>query len=131
MRQRLFLLLIAITIAPGCTSTGRKSGAALHPVTSKPPASAIVLSEAITVEALKGTVAFPPGEYHAAYEDQRVFYFEAPSKITVDQVVTYGYDGGLIVVHGATAPSGWYVFDHPGKPTTGRFKTIPKYELLQ
>lgn len=126
---RFGILIAGLSLAlNGCSSIGL--GSAPHPVSTKPPLSAIVLSAAATVNSENATVTFPAGEYRPESEDKGGYYFRAPSKVLVDEIAVYGHDGGLYVARGSTEPRRWYVVGRGDKLTTGRFKVLPRYKVL-
>jgi hypothetical protein len=88
-----------------------------------------VLSAPATVRDETATDTFPAGKYRPLYEDRGGYYFEAPTKVLVDDVAVFAYDGGLYVARGATAPTHWYVSRPSGKKM-GRFKKIPPHTLV-
>src|SRR6266404_8353489 len=100
------ILLVAL-LGAGCSSLRQDSSP--HPISSKPPESAIVLSAPVTVGDQTAIDTFPAGKYRPLYEDRRGYYFEAPAKVVVDDVAVFAYKGGLYVARGATEPTGWYV----------------------
>ena len=99
------------------------------PISSKPPESAIVLSEPVTVNDKGATNVFPAGKYRPLYEDRGGYYFEAPTKVLVNDVASFGYDGGVYVARGATEPTQWYVISPSGKKM-GLFKKTPQHTLI-
>ena len=129
MHRRIFASAVALTLLTACSGTGEKHGSMLRPVTSKPPASAIVLSSPVAVKAMNGTATFPAGEYRPMYEGGRGFYFESTSQVTFEDVATYGYEGGLYVAHGSTEAARWYMI-RGEKPVSGKFKVIPAHTIV-
>ena len=105
-------------------------GASFRAISSTPPASAIKLSAPAVVTDMGTTTTFPPGKYRPMYEDDGGYYYEAPSKVLVDDIGVYGFDGGLYLPRGKTAPSGWYIIRPNGRRSTGHFKTAPLYQLV-
>jgi hypothetical protein len=121
-----FILLLAL-LGTGCSSLQQNSS--LHPISSKPPESAIVLTAPMTVRDQTATDTFPAGKYRPLYEDRGGYYFEAPAKVLVDDVAVYAYDGGLYVARGTTEPTHWYMIGPNGK-RMGRFKNLPPHTLV-
>jgi hypothetical protein len=120
-------LAVALLIS-GCSSLHKQSS--FRAVTSHPPLSAIELTKPATVTEEGATTTFPAGKYRAMYEDDGGYYFEAPSKVIVDDVGVYGFDGGVYIQRGKTAPTGWYVIRPNGRRSMGRFKTAPMYKVI-
>jgi len=121
------VIVLVVLLGAGCGSLRQHSS--LRPISSKPPASAIVLSAPVTVIDQSATDTFPAGKYRPLYEDRGGYYFEAPAKVLVDDVAVFAYEGGLYIARGATEPTGWYV-NRPSGKTMGRFKKIPPYKLV-
>lgn len=117
-----------VLLVTGCSALQMKSSPP-KPISSKPPASAIMLDAPVTVNEKGATNVFPKGKYEPVYEDKGGYYFQAPGKVLVSDVAYYGYDGGLYVARGSTEPTQWYVMGPSGK-TMGRFKTIPKHKQI-
>jgi hypothetical protein len=85
--------VLVFLLTSGCSNSQLKSSSP-RPISSKPPESAIVLSAPITVTDKGGaTNTFPDGKYQPLYEDKGGFYFQASSKVIVNDVVVFGYDG--------------------------------------
>jgi hypothetical protein len=122
------IVMVVGLLGAGCSSLQLKSSPP-KPIASKPPESAIVLSEPVTVNDKGAANVFPAGKYRPLYEDRGGYYFEAPAKVLVNDVASFGYDGGLYVVRGATEPTQWYVIS-PGGKKMGRFKKIPQHTLV-
>ena len=122
------MILLVVLLGAGCSNFGQ--GSSLHPISSKPPESAIVLSAPVTVRDQSATDTFPAGKYRPLYEDRGGYYFQAPEKVVVDDVAVFAYEGGLYVARGTTEPTRWYVSRQNGK-TMGRFKKIPPYKLIR
>jgi hypothetical protein len=120
----------ASILLAGCTSPGHHSG--FREISSTPPVKAIELTVPATASGEEGaTSTFPVGKYTPAYEDDHGFYFEAPRKVLVDDIATYAFDGGIIVERGQTAPTHWYIIRPNGRRSTGKFKTMPVYKIVQ
>jgi len=125
--------LISIRILGGVAGVALIVGAlagcsSIRPVTSTPPASAIVVSEAFTVHELT-RANFPAGEYKPVFEDSDGFYYQAPTKVIANLMFTYIGDGGLYLKKGEKEPSQWYFITEGGHLTRGNFQTAPKWEL--
>ena len=123
------IAVVAALFVAGCSSLQQLKSSPPKPISSKPPESAIVLTAPVTVNEKDATNVFPPGKYLPLYEDKGGYYFQAPGKVLVNDVASYGYDGGLYVARGATEPIEWYVMGASGK-TMGRFKTVPPHKLI-
>ena len=128
MRNDSRVILLVVLLGTGCSSLWQ--GPSVHPISSKPPESAIVLSAPVTVRDQSATDTFPAGKYRPLYEDRGGYYFEAPTKVVVDDVAVFAHEGGFYVARGATEPTRWYVTRPNGK-TMGRFKKIPPYTLIR
>jgi hypothetical protein len=122
------IVMVLGLLGAGCSSLQLKSSAP-KPIASKPPESAIVLSEPVTVNDKGATNVFPAGKYRPLYEDRGGYYFEAPTKVLVNDVASFGYDGGLYVARGVTEPTQWYFISPVGKKM-GRFNKIPQHTLI-
>jgi hypothetical protein len=124
---RRFLLVaasLAIITTAGCST--------LRPLSSKPPVPRIVLSSPFTYSEWHGvlpptkfSVILPAGEYRPLYEDDQFYYYQAPSKVVVNDLSSSLLDGGMYVPRGATAPRGWYFVMVDGSQQLGEFKTPP------
>jgi hypothetical protein len=120
--------LLGGLVITGCSSFHH--GSDVHAISSAPPIKAIELLSPATVNDEGKITAFPAGKYKAVYEDDRGFYFEAPSKVMVDDIAVYAYQGGVYLERGKTAPTGWY-FIHPnGQRTTGHFRHPPLVKIV-
>jgi hypothetical protein len=122
-------LAVVAVLVTGCSSLPQLKSSPPKPISSRPPESAIVLTAPVTVNAKGATNVFPPGRYRPLYEDKGGYYFQAPDKVLVNDVASYGYDGGVYVRRGSTEPTEWYVMGASGK-TMGHFKTIPPHTLV-
>jgi len=111
---------LVVLLLTGCSS--------IRPVTSTPPASAIVVSEPFTVHELT-RANFPSGEYKPVFEDNDGFYYQAPTKIIANLMFTYVGDGGLYLKKGEKEPSQWYFITDGGHITRGDLSAVPKCEL--
>ena len=127
MADKIAVILLVVLLGSGCSSFQQDSSP--RPISSKPPESAIVFSGPVTVRDQTATDTFPAGKYRPLYEDRGGYYFEAPTKVLVDDVAVFAYDGGLYVARGATAPTHWYVSRPSGKKM-GRFEKIPSHTLV-
>jgi hypothetical protein len=127
MADKIAVIFLVVLLGAGCSSL--QQDLSPRPISSKPPESAIVLSATVTVRDETATDTFPAGKYRPLYEDRGGYYFEAPTKVLVDDVAVFAYDGGLYVARGATAPTHWYVSRPSGKKM-GRFEKIPSHTLV-
>lgn len=116
---------LAIFILGGCAAT-------MRPISSKPPVAKIVLSAPFYVSAwagylppIKYSVVLPAGEYRPLYEDDQFYYYQAPSKVVVNDFTSLLLDGGVYVPRGSVKPLGWYYVDQDGTQTSGQFSTPP------
>jgi hypothetical protein len=122
-------LVIAVSVvAAGCSSL--RSNQSLRPISSKPPESAIVLNAPAVVNESGTITTFPTGEYRPLYEDRGGYYFQAPTKVLVDEVAVFAYEGGLYIPRGDTEPTRWYVIGENGEKKMGRFRKIPQYKRI-
>jgi hypothetical protein len=87
----------------------------MRPLSSKPPLPRIVLAAPVDNRAFSGLlppipyhVILPAGEYRPLYEDDRAYYYQAPTKVVVNDLASSLYDGGIYVQRGTTTPTGWY-----------------------
>jgi hypothetical protein len=119
---------LAIVTLAGCST--------MRPISSKPPVPKIVLATPFDVRAWSGVlpplpfhVILPAGEYHPLYEDDQVYYYQAPSKVVVKDLGSALWDGGIYIQRGTTTPTGWYYqdvdSDGGAEWKTGLFKTPP------
>jgi len=74
---------------------------------------------------IKFHVLLPAGEYRPVYEDDQCYYYQAPSKVVVNDLGSLLFDGGMYVMRGDTTPSGWYYIDADGAQNSGKFDTPP------
>jgi hypothetical protein len=122
---RLFLVVgLAVFVLLGC--------ATLRPISSPPPRAKMVLGAPFTssgwnglLPPIKYSVILPPGEYRPLYEDDQYYYYQAPSKVVVNDLSSLMFDGGIYVARGTTTPRGWYYIDQDGSQNLGQFKTLP------
>jgi hypothetical protein len=124
---RLFLVAASFAVL------GLSGCASMRPISSTPPLPKIVLKSAHDERAFQGIlppipfhVLLPPGEYHPLYEDDNAYYYQAPSKVVVNDLGSSLYDGGIYVSRGANTPTGWYYVseDENGSAiNSGLFKT--------
>ncbi len=117
---RLWLVGAAALAFVGCSS--------LRPIASKPPASAIVFSQPVTVRRIFLKATFPSGEYRPLFEDNGGFYFQSPTKVVANDLGGSMYDGGIYVKRGSNDPTHWYLIVHHGEMTMGRFGSVPPHE---
>jgi len=116
---------LAMFILGGCAAT-------MRPISSKPPVAKIVLSAPFAISGWSGylppikyEVILPAGEYQPLYEDDQFYYYQAPSKVVVNDFTSLLLDGGVYVQRGSTKPLGWYYVDEDGTQTSGTFSTPP------
>ena len=120
--------IVACAFATGCSSLNKHSS--FHEVSSEPSLPTIELLKPAIVTDQGATTTFPPGKYKPAYQDEGGSYFEAPRKVLVDDIGVYGFDGGVYVPRGKTAPSEWYIIRPNGRRSMGHFKTLPVYKEI-
>jgi len=115
---------VAILTFAGC--------ATLRPISSPPPRARIVLTAPFTssgwsglLPPIKYSVILPAGEYRPLYEDDQYYYYQAPSKVVVNDLTSLMFDGGIYVARGTTTPRGWYYVDQDGAQNLGRFNAPP------
>jgi hypothetical protein len=128
IRKVLWGVIALGVIVAGCSSL--RSNQSLRPISSKPPESAIVLNAPAIVSESGTITMFPVGEYRPAYEDRGGYYFQAPTKVLVDEVAVFAHEGGLYVARGESEPTRWYVIGENGEKKMGRFKKIPQYKQI-
>jgi hypothetical protein len=127
--QRTFRHHLSIVVA-GLAVFGLTGCTSLRPITSDPPASAVLLLSPFTIEQLS-KATFPAGEYRPLYEDDGGYYYQAPTKIVANAMFSYMYDGGLYLKRGGTAPSDWFVVSQGGRLIMGPLKTIPPHQMMR
>jgi len=120
--------LAVAALITGCSSLHKQSS--FRAIASHPPVAAIELIKPATVSEEGATTTFPPGKYRPMYEDDHGYYFEAPRKVIVDDVGVYGFDGGVYIQRGKTAPTEWYLIRPNGRRSMERFKTEPMYKII-
>ncbi len=127
---RVIVAGLALFTLAGCAS--------MRPLSSTPPIPKLVLKAPFDVKAWAGVlppvpfhVILPPGEYRPVSEDGDSYYYQAPSKVVVNDLVSSMFDGGIYVARGSTTPTGWYYMDTTVDTTQedclkwGAFKTLP------
>lgn len=133
-----FLIGLLGVLLSGCVDVVN-----VRPISSTPPASAILVRsafQATIMGTVPGTVpgdtaTFPAGEYRPLYENERGYFFEAPAKATIIQYfgATSTETCGLYVARGSTEPTQWYLvernFDEPGRIQMGALVTVPPHDL--
>ena len=123
LRRSLFVLASAAAFAfAGCDS--------LRPVASKPPLEKVDLAQHFTtvwknpvVPLVKYSVTLPAGEYHPILEDDKFYYYQAPSRLIYKDLNSSLLEGGIRLARGATIPRGWYCVGEDGTIFTGDFKS--------
>ena len=126
----LLAMAAALLCLAGCNSLNPHSS--FRAIASTPPIKAIELTVPASASGDEGaTITFPVGKYTPAYEDDHGFYFEASRKVLVDDIATYAFDGGVIVERGQTEPTHWYIIRPNGRRSTGKFRTMPVYKIVQ
>ena len=107
LRQLLLLFPLA-TVLCGCSS--------LRGLTSTPPVKALVLEAPteLTFSMVGSKASLPAGEYKPILEDNRGYYYMAPTKIAFRDLGSYMHDGGLIVLRGQNVPTEWYFIHNNG-----------------
>jgi hypothetical protein len=119
------LLLWTIT---GCSAL--HPGSEIRTVTGNSSIAAIELVSPTTVSHEGAITTFPSGKYRAAFEDDHGYYFEAPSKIFVDDVAVYAYEGGVYMEKGKTVPTQWYIVKPTSGRTMGHFRHPPPVRII-
>jgi hypothetical protein len=115
----------AVCALAGCAAT-------MRPISSKPPLAKMTLSASYTATSwtgllppIKTDIILPAGEYRPLYEDADYYYYQAPSKVVVNDLTSLLFDGGIYLARGTTIPRGWYYVDQDGSQVFGQFKTPP------
>jgi hypothetical protein len=115
-----------LAVVTGCLLTG--CGATMRPISSTPPVPAIVLRSSYDARGVAGLlppvpfhVILPSGEYRPLYEDDQSYYYQAPTKLVVNDLTSLLYDGGIYVQRGTTRPTGWYYICDDGTQQWGKF----------
>ena len=101
--------------------------ATMRPLSSKPPVARIELSKPVTAHDGLASVLLPAGEYRPLYEDDRFYYYQAPSKLVVNGFFSKMFDGGVYVKRNGTGLRGWYFVRDDGSPEFGKFETEPPH----
>ena len=116
----------AAVVLAGC------AGASMEPLSSRPPVAKLTLAAPFKSSGWSGymppirySVILPAGVYQPLYEDSQAYYYQAPSKVVVNDLVSLLYDGGMYIMRGETQPQGWYYIDEDGTQTSRPFKTAP------
>jgi hypothetical protein len=122
---RLAMMTLAVCAFAGCAAT-------MRPISSKPPLARMILAQPFTATGWVGIlpptkfdVILPAGEYRPLYEDADYYYYQAPSKVVVNDLTSLMFDGGIYLARGTTTPRGWYYVDQDGSQVFGQFKTPP------
>lgn len=123
LRQFLFLLAsVAVLTLTGCDT--------LRPIESKPPLEKISLGQSFTttwkssvMPLVKYSVILPPGEYRPTFEDDKFFYYLAPSRVIYKDLNSSLLEGGVRVARNGNTPRGWYCVSEDGTIFSGDFKT--------
>lgn len=105
----------------GCSSIGS--------ITSTPPVKAFSLEKPATFTfSLVGSKAtLPAGEYKPVFEDKKLYYYAAPTKIPVRDLGSFAFDGGLVLERGKSMPTKWYFINNMGQ--INRMKLPPEVEV--
>jgi hypothetical protein len=127
--RRLLIIVagLALFVLAGC--------ATMRPISSPPPLAKIVIPAPFSTAAwagylppIKYTVILPAGEYRPLYEDDQYYYYQAPAKVVVNDLVSTLYDGGIYVARGSTTLGGWYYTDEEnGCQRSGQFSAPPPH----
>ena len=120
---------IIFLLATGCSSFNKHSS--FHEVSAGRSLPTIELLKPAFVTDQGATTTFPAGKYKPAYEDEGGSYFEAPRKVLVDDIGVYGFDGGVYIPRGQTAPTQWYIIRPNGRRSMGHFKEPPVYKEIR
>jgi hypothetical protein len=101
--------------------------ATMRPISSTPPMAKIVLTQPFTAHDGLAKVILPAGEYHPLFEDDRFYYYQAPTKIVVNSLFSKMLDGGIYIKREGGPLRGWYFVQDDGSPEFGRFDTEPPH----
>jgi hypothetical protein len=122
--RRLLLLLASVAAISfaGCDT--------IRPIDSTPPLAKIELAHPFAatwkngvMPLVKYSVILPAGEYRPLFEDEKFYYFQAPSREIYKDINSSVLEGGIRLARGATVPRGWYCVGEDGVMFTGDFKT--------
>ena len=117
------LLVGAAAVLVGCAS--------VRHLESAPPAKAINLPETVAMKSLGVETILPAGDYLPVMEDDKGYYYEAPTKIILNDTATQISDGGLYLTRGSSAPTHYYSTTRRGLTAIRKLKTVPQDELEQ
>jgi len=122
---RRFLTLLACVAAFALTGCDT-----LKPLDSKPSLAKIDLAKPFTttwksnvMPLVKYSVILPAGEYEPALEDEKFYYYRAPSRVIYKDLNSSLLEGGIRVARKDTSARGWYCVGEDGTMFTGDFKT--------
>lgn len=65
-------------------------------------------------------MTMPAGEYKPALEDDKAYYYQAPSKLVARDIFPYVSDGGLVIKRGEKIPTRWYSIDQQNMFSGGK-----------
>ncbi len=123
---RRFLTLLACVAAFALTGCDT-----LKPLDSKPSLAKIDLARPFAttwksnvMPLVKYSVILPAGEYEPALEDEKFYYYRAPSRVIYKDLNSSLLEGGIRVAreHDGATPRGWYCVGEDGTMFTGDFK---------
>lgn len=121
-RSLIVLATVAAFAFTGCDS--------LRPIASTPPLEKVDLAQPFTtawknpvVPLVRYSVILPAGEYHPILEDEKFYYYQAPSRVIYKDLNSSLLEGGIRLAHGSTIPRGWYCVGEDGTMFIGDFKT--------
>lgn len=122
---RRFLFLLASVAALALTACDT-----LKPIESKPPLEKITLGQSFAttwkssvMPLVKYSVTLPFGEYRPNFEDDKFYYYVAPSRVIYKDLNSSLLEGGIRVAKTGNKPNGWFCVSEDGTMFTGDFKT--------
>jgi hypothetical protein len=109
----MLLMAVVSVLLSGCAS--------MRVLSSTPPVKRLVLEKPAEFTFGLGTkITLPVGEYKPVMEDDKGYYYQAPSKVVARDIFSYVADGGLYVRRRETVPSRWYAIDEHNYTKTGK-----------
>jgi hypothetical protein len=104
----------------------------MQPVHSTPPVARIVLRKPFDSDGFGFHLHMPAGEYQPAYEEGNIYYYQAPSQLSIRTIATVDLNGGFYVDARTKSLVGWWYFeDGDNGRDTGRIDgSVPGLRMI-
>lgn len=104
----------------------------MQPIHSRPPVTKIVLRQPFDAEGFGFHLHMPAGDYLPAYEEGSIYYYQAPSQLSIRTIATQDVNGGFYVDARTKSLVGWWYFeDGDNGRDTGRIDgSVPGLRMI-